>query len=145
VAEGTITQRHVYLTEEETTISVVDFIRVCCVFPLKSIVNLERWVSLSPDHFYIRFKHPTLAVEEWSDLEDFDCIDFPVCRHCVTNELLDMTSTIKFLEQTQHNPLKTLDLFAGVGAFTLGLVEGSGCLKLTHAIEISPSATETLR
>jgi DNA (cytosine-5)-methyltransferase 1 len=42
-------------------------------------------------------------------------------------------------------PLPTLDLFAGVGAFSRGLKEGSDCLKVTHAIEIGPSAAKTLQ
>jgi DNA (cytosine-5)-methyltransferase 1 len=102
-------------------------------------------VSLSPDHFYIQFKHSTLAVQEWGDLEEFDCHDLAVCKLCVADKMEDIKCTMEFLQQTQRNPLKTLDLFAGVGTFTLGLAEGSGCIKLTHAIEISPSAAATLR
>lgn len=126
-------------------ILVADLIRVCFVFPLESIVKLEEWVARSPDHFYIRFKHPTLSVQAWRDLDNLQCHELPLCAHCVPEELKDQKSTIKFLENVQRHPLKTLDLFAGVGAFSLGLEQGSGCLKLTHAIEISPSASATLR
>lgn len=41
-------------------------------------------------------------------------------------------------------PLRAFDPFGGVGAFGLGLEEG-GCIQVTHTVEISPSASETLR
>lgn len=49
----------------------------------------------------------------------------------------------KFLEYAKNNPLPTLDLFGGVGAFGMGLSAGSGCLKVTDSIEKSPSAAKT--
>lgn len=133
------------MTDEQVNISVVNLIRVCFVFPLESIANLERWVALSPDHFYIRYCHPTLLVQAWDDLKELSCLKLPLCKNCVGEELEYKKSTIKFLEYAQRHPLKTLDLFAGVGAFSLGLTQGSHSLKLTHAIEISPSASATLR
>jgi site-specific DNA-cytosine methylase len=45
----------------------------------------------------------------------------------------------------QESPMTVLDLFGGAGAFSLGLKEGSGCMKVTHALEISPSAAKTIR
>jgi len=43
----------------------------------------------------------------------------------------------------EGKPLRTLDLFGGVGAFSSGIAQGSRCMKVTHAIEISPSAAKT--
>ena len=40
--------------------------------------------------------------------------------------------------------ISTFDPFGGVGAFGLGLEE-AGCIKVTHAVEISPSASQTLQ
>lgn len=40
--------------------------------------------------------------------------------------------------------LRAFDPFGGTGAFALSMQE-EGILKLTHAIEISPSAVKTLR
>ncbi|KAF9469584.1 S-adenosyl-L-methionine-dependent methyltransferase [Collybia nuda] len=138
-------ERHVFLTDEQVAVPIADLIRVCFVFPLKSIVDLEQWVALSPDHFYIRYKHPTLLVHAWEDLEKLPSHELPICKPCVEGELEDRRSTLEFLAYIQRHPLKSLDLFAGVGAFSHGLLQGSGCLKLTHAIEISPSAAATLR
>jgi hypothetical protein len=47
-------------------------------------------------------------------------------------------------EFVQRSPMRTLDLFAGVGAFSLGLKE-SGGFSITHAIEIGPSTAKTLK
>jgi len=51
----------------------------------------------------------------------------------------------KFLKAQKRKPLRTLDLFGGTGAFGLGLAEGCLCLKVTHAVEIAPSAAITYR
>jgi DNA (cytosine-5)-methyltransferase 1 len=45
---------------------------------------------------------------------------------------------------SQGRPLRALDLFGGVGAFSLGMEE-TKCIKLTHAVEISPSAAQTFK
>ena len=44
----------------------------------------------------------------------------------------------------QKSGLKTLDLFAGTGAFSLAMKDIAR-IKVTHAIEISPSAAQTLK
>ncbi|KAG5635917.1 hypothetical protein H0H81_009679 [Sphagnurus paluster] len=43
----------------------------------------------------------------------------------------------------RDEPLRTLDIFGGVGAFSMGLEEGSNCIKVTDIVEISPSAAKT--
>lgn len=50
----------------------------------------------------------------------------------------------EFLGSVAYKSLRTLDLFGGVGAFGLSMEE-SGCLKVTHAVEISPSAAKTFK
>lgn len=50
-----------------------------------------------------------------------------------------------FNDKMQEKPLQAVDLFGGVGAFSLGLKEGSGCLQVSHALEISPSAAKTIK
>ncbi|KAF9469568.1 S-adenosyl-L-methionine-dependent methyltransferase [Collybia nuda] len=138
-------ERHVFMTEEEVQVSVDKLIRVCFVFPLESIDDVDSWVALHPDHFYIRYSHPTLLVKALEDLQVIPYGNLNVCKHCVGDRLANKESIDKFLKHAQKHPLKTLDLFAGVGAFSHGLIQGSGCLKLTYAIEIGPSASATLR
>ena len=40
--------------------------------------------------------------------------------------------------------LRAFDPFAGVGAFGMSM-EGSGAIRVTHAVEISPSAAATMK
>ncbi len=41
--------------------------------------------------------------------------------------------------------LRAFDVFAGAGAMSLGMEDMMGGTKMTHAIEISPSAAQTFR
>ncbi|KAF8913180.1 S-adenosyl-L-methionine-dependent methyltransferase [Gymnopilus junonius] len=52
---------------------------------------------------------------------------------------------VKIFVESKHRKLQTLDVFGGVGAFSRGIAEGSGCLQSTHSIEIGPSAAMTLQ
>ena len=49
------------------------------------------------------------------------------------------------VKQATQPQLRALDLFAGTGAFSLGMRAAGAPFKLTHAIEISPSAAKSLR
>lgn len=133
------------MTNEQATISVRDLIQVCYVFPFESIPDLENWLSLSPDHFYISYLFPSIPVKSWDDRIVLPCEDLALCSHCLKEKLKDRENILTFLAQAKRHPLPTLDLFGGVGAFSRGLSEGSSCLKLSHAIEISPSAAKTLK
>ena len=68
-----------------------------------------------------------------------------MCTPCCKERLKGRKSLYEFLVQSERQLLPTLDLFGGVGAFSRGLSEGSGCLKVTHAVEISPSAAKTFK
>jgi DNA (cytosine-5)-methyltransferase 1 len=135
----------VFLTDDDATVKLDDLIRVCYVFPFQSIPDLGAWLSLSPDHFYIRYRFSSMDVKSWSDKRPMPCEDLHVCTHCCREKLNYRKLTEDFLVYAKRNLLPTLDLFGGVGAFSLGMAEGSGCIKVTHAIEISPSAAKTYK
>ena len=105
--------------------------------------TLEDWKALSYDHFYLQYSFPKLKVTSWNQKKTVTWEELLVCTPCCKERLKTRKSLYKFLEQSERQPLPTLDLFGGVGAFSRGLAEGSGCLKVTHAIEISPSAART--
>jgi len=131
------------LTDQESTIELTDLIRVCFVFPQESIADLNEWLSMSPDHFYVRYKFPTLKVKSWNNKQELSYENLHVCTPCVDEKLKELESMREFLAHMAENPLPALDLFGGVGAFSLGLESGSGCLKLANTVEISPSAAKT--
>ncbi|KAG6884780.1 hypothetical protein C0993_008341 [Termitomyces sp. T159_Od127] len=70
--------------------------------------------------------------------------DLGVCAPCTEGALERLKDLEDFLEDTERRPLKTLDIFGGVGAFSMGLCEGSGCLEVTDVVELAPSAAKTV-
>ena len=120
-------------------IKVTALINVCYVLSWESVRDLEAWKSSSPLHFYVRYK-----LNERNEAQPVRWDSLYVCRgNCVSKELELIRRTESFTEYALENPLPTLDLFGGVGAFGLGLKNGSQALAITHAIEISPSAAKT--
>lgn len=140
-------QRHLYLTDEKAIIPINDLIKVIYVPCVQSFqtpyATLDDWKALSYDHFYLRYNFPKLNVKSWSHRKNVAWQELLVCTPCCKERLKGRKSLYKFLAQSDRQPLPTLDLFGGVGGFSRGLAEGSGCLKVTHAIEISPSAAKT--
>lgn len=138
------------LTDAKKTVPVAleDAIRVCFVFALASLgSNPDAWLSLSPDHFYVKYSFPGMRPTSWDHRKSISASrDLPSCDMCVGQALADKKHTDAFLAYMKSHPLPVLDLFGGVGAFSESLAEGtSGCLKVTHAIEISPSAAKTFK
>ena len=122
-----------------------DLIRVCFVFPRESIVDLTEWLDMSPDHFYISYNFPKLKVKSWEDRSPLSYSNLGVCTPCVQEKLNELDRFREFIAHVKEHPLPVLDLFGGVGAFSHGLAEGSGCLVLDTAVEISPSAAKTTK
>ena len=138
-------QRHVFLTDETKEIPLQSLICVCFVFPYQCIRDLEEWLWMSPYHFYIKYTSPSLHVKLWSSLKKLSYKDLSLCMQCVTEALEERLQMKEFLSFSERHPLPTLDLFGGVAAFSTGLAEGSGCLKVTDSIEKSPSAALTTK
>jgi len=131
------------MTDEEVKIKLEDLIRVCYVFPYSTIDDLDYWTALSADHFYVQYRFPSLSVSSWNDKQPINP-DMYVCVDCCRDKLEQMKLMREFLAMGHRKPLPALDLFAGVGALGLGMEE-SGCIKVTHAIEIAPSAARTFK
>lgn len=67
--------------------------------------------------------------------------DLTICSVCFA---ADQAAAKQQEEFDKIPPLSAFDPFAGVGAFALSMQE-AGIVKLTHAVEISPSAAKTLK
>ncbi|KAK0233815.1 S-adenosyl-L-methionine-dependent methyltransferase [Armillaria fumosa] len=137
-------ERHVFLTDSEKLVSVdvTDLIRVCFVFPYASMTEGDAWLAMSADHFYAKYSFPYLKVTSWDVRMDIDPVDVPICKFCTALELKRFEDIKEIHERVK---LPTLDVFGGVGAFAVGMTEGCGSMKVTHAIEISPSAAKTYK
>jgi DNA (cytosine-5)-methyltransferase 1 len=134
-------QRHLFMTDEITVIPVTKLIRVCYVWPAENIRD-PAWLSMSPDHFYIRYQFESLNPLYWEEKQPLNPLK--LCEMCTRAKVAEKALMSEFLESSAQRPLRTLDLFAGSGAFGLAMAE-SRCIKVTHAVEISPSAAKTLR
>lgn len=135
------TKRELYLTNEEEQVSLGDIISPCHVLHRDAIENRQLWLSRSPDHFYAYHHFPTLNPLSWKERKTIFSIE--ECQDCIADQAakLDMED---LFDISKGRPLRTFDPFAGVGALGRGLEE-AGSIDVTHSVEISPSAAETLR
>ncbi|TFK42046.1 S-adenosyl-L-methionine-dependent methyltransferase [Crucibulum laeve] len=141
-------ERQLYITSEEIVVDVQELVQVIFVPHISAFEEpkapLDQWLEISPDHFYLRYKFPALKVTSWDDRIRLRGDKQVVCTPCLQERLQERLDLLEFLDERE--PLPMLDLFAGAGAFSRGLAEGSGgCFKVTHAVEISPSAAKTFK
>jgi DNA (cytosine-5)-methyltransferase 1 len=121
---------------------ISSIIGMCHVYVRATVPELKKWLEMSPYHFYACYSFPSLNVTSWDDKRTLLPKDILVCRYCTAEDLAEWTHGQEFVQK--QKPLRALDPFAGSGAFGLGLEE-SGCIEVTHAVEISPSAAKTLK
>ncbi|KAF7971524.1 hypothetical protein HWV62_20924 [Athelia sp. TMB] len=127
-------------------ITVADLISPCSVLHKDAPKNLWNWLSRSPDHFFVCSRFPKTEPKFWADRKSIGYRDVTQCGICFADRKATLDLEDAFIKSmTRRNPLAIFDPFAGLGALGRGLEEGAGCVKVTHAVEISPSASETLR
>lgn len=121
---------------------ISSIIGMCHVYVRAAVPELKEWLETSPYHFYACYSFPSLDVTSWDHKHKLLPKDLLVCGYCAAKNLDEWKKIKEFLKK--QKPLRALDPFAGAGAFGLGLEE-SGCIEVTHAVEISPSAAKTLK
>ncbi|KAG6331286.1 hypothetical protein ID866_7799 [Astraeus odoratus] len=135
-------QRHLFYTDTQVVVVISDLVGICYVVVSSSLPEIEEWKAISPLHFYIKYRFPSLNVTSWNQRTEMQPQELDICRRCLKPNLDNFRDLRRFLDVVP--PLRVFDPFAGVGSFSLAM-EDSRCFKLTHAIEISPSAAQTLR
>lgn len=141
-AEELKDERHLFVTQDKMDFPISSIIGMCHVYVRAAVPELKKWLEMSPYHFYACYSFPSLNVTSWDDKRTLLPKDILVCRYCTAEDLAEWTHSQEFVQK--QKPLRALDPFAGSGAFGLGLEE-SGCIEVTHAVEISPSAAKTLK
>ncbi|EGO05372.1 hypothetical protein SERLA73DRAFT_68986 [Serpula lacrymans var. lacrymans S7.3] len=137
-------ERHLFATDDEMEVVLSDLLGLCFVYPHNSLPDPRAWLLAAPNHFFVRYHFPSLDVRSWNQRRDMEPHELLICKTCV-QENLDKHNTLKeFMSNARRRPLRAFDPFGGSGAFGLGLEE-SGCIKVTHAVEISPSAARTMK
>lgn len=138
-------KRELYLTDEEEQVSLGDIVSACHVLHPDAVEDLRLWLSRSPNHFYARYHFPSLNPRSWKEREAISPHPGGIeqCQDCSSDRTAKLDLEDIF-DISKRRPLRTFDPFAGVGAFGRGLEE-AGSINVTHSVEISPSASETLR
>ncbi|KAK1234239.1 hypothetical protein PQX77_002546 [Marasmius sp. AFHP31] len=140
-------ERHVFMTNEVEKVLVQDIIQAVYIFHPESIpqplhLNLDEWIDLSPDHFYVRYRFPTLNVTSWNSKEDLQPQQVLVCAKSVEKKLRWMEDLATY---NAERKLKAIDLFGGAGAFGVGMAAAHKSFEVKYAIELTPSAARTYR
>ena len=140
--QGTNTsQNELFLTNQVTSVLSSAIIQKAYVLVLEKIGDLQAWINVSSQHFFLQYSFPTLQ-SCWTQKEILNSSEVHACLPCLTQRKETLLTEVKRATQSK---LKALDLFAGTGAFSLGMKASGAPFKLTHAIEISPSAAKSLR
>ena len=127
-----------------------DIIGPCKVMNANELpaADLEAWLKEDVHHFFVRYHFPELDVKDPNTrtvLSGDNAKQVLICGECYEEDERRRQLRRRFAEaHPDQRRLRTLDPFAGVGAFGLSMQQ-AGCLELTHAIEISPSAAKTLK
>ncbi|KAL0571093.1 hypothetical protein V5O48_010860 [Marasmius crinis-equi] len=133
-------ERHLFLTEQTDDVPFGNVIRPICVRHPSSVPDLDKWTELSPEHFYVKFKFPTLPVTSWVSRRNLQHTNVRLCKLCFEEKSAWMTQLDQY---NVERKLSTLDLFGGAGAFGVGMAAANKALKVNYAIELTPSAATT--
>lgn len=146
-------KRHLYLVpkSEAVEVNAVELIRRCQVVNFFSLPaywenNINAYLDVSPYNFYVKWRFPALKVTSWTTgkkLKSSSKVP-EICVICFHEDKKRAEGLTEFKRVKARRQLRAFDPFGGVGAFALAMQE-AGCLKLTHAVELSPSAALTLK
>lgn len=137
-------ERHYFMTDEVVKLTSAEIVRKCIVIHKGQLHSKEfkTWITSSPNHFYITMYCASREVASKASLSKLDLARFTFCGKCTNASGEQSRRFGKFSKEVP--PLRLFDPFAGVGAFALAMCQ-AGSMELTHAIELSTSAAETLR
>ncbi|PIL29860.1 DNA methyltransferase [Ganoderma sinense ZZ0214-1] len=137
-----VDERELFMTTQEMDVDAKSLLQRCTVIH-QSRKDLRAWLARSPYHFFVQYSAQTLKPKRWEELRQLNSKDMKVCKECyLTGE--EDARRLETFAKVPRLSLRAFDPFAGVGAFGLAM-ENTGCVKVTHAVEISPSAAQTLR
>ncbi|KAJ3552491.1 hypothetical protein NM688_g4121 [Phlebia brevispora] len=143
-------ERHFFLSDWTMPVELQDITGPCKVVNANGLSpsQLEEWLAQSPKHLFVRYHFPELDPKERGSrrvLAGRHAKLFKTCKLCQEEDV-----QMRKLRKSYHErhvdewQLRTFDPFGGVGPFALSMQE-TGCIRLTHAVEISPSASRTLQ
>ena len=109
--------------------------------------DVREYIFASPTNFWTRYRSTSesMEIDSVDDLEEMDSVDVPSCAlGCPEREAALLANREMYCAAKKGR--KCLDICAGAGVLGMGLGMGSkGIYDITHAVEIRPSAAQTIR
>ncbi|CAL1693859.1 unnamed protein product [Somion occarium] len=141
-----IRDEHLFFTDLEMDVPMDSIVKQCRVLHVNSYSKsaLTAFLGLSPYHFYVQYSFPHLNIQKWRDGRKLEVDEVLICPICYAQDQKWERDMQEFMAAQRRRPLRALDIFAGVGAFSFAMEAIAG-VKTTHAVEISPSAAKTLQ
>lgn len=100
------------------------------------------YLDESPYHFFAEYAFPDTTVRNWHNVRSLTAKEPEICKYCHEEDSKLSEDRDDF--RHRQGPQRAFDPFGGAGTFALAM-QDAGCMKLTHAAEISPSAALTLK
>ncbi|KAI9070389.1 S-adenosyl-L-methionine-dependent methyltransferase [Trametes sanguinea] len=135
-------ERELVMTEQMVKLQADLLLQPCIVVHASDVADLDEWLDMAPNHFFVKYLLPA-SDSPWSEKKKLNRSGVPACRTCLEQDNIRSERLADFIADPQ-NCLRAFDPFGGVGAFALAM-QDLGCVKLTHAVEIAPSAALTLK
>ncbi|KAI0720035.1 S-adenosyl-L-methionine-dependent methyltransferase [Cerioporus squamosus] len=137
-----VDERELFLTGKfKVEVAIKHILQRCMVLHHDTIQDLKSWLDQSQLHFYVRCRSRSPQAS-WSSLTKISPTEVQVCWSCHKDESAWTQQLELFFKQAHL--MRGLDLFGGTGAFGLAM-EQTSPLRITHTVEISPSAADTMR
>ncbi|KAI0828845.1 S-adenosyl-L-methionine-dependent methyltransferase [Trametes gibbosa] len=138
-AHAMVNERELFSTKQTVQIKAQALLKPCVVVHPTDVEDLPAWLALSPLNFFLQYQLHSLDAS-WSTKKALKRKHVPACNICLEQHNLKF----QHLADMKTSCLRTFDPFAGAGAFALAMEE-LGSIKLTHAVELAPSAAQTLQ
>jgi DNA (cytosine-5)-methyltransferase 1 len=136
------------MTDEDVDVKIEKLLGVVfapCKEALTKNPTFQEWLDFSPEHFFVEYRFPTSRPTSWNQKVKIRWKEHAVCTACWNERCEEVKMAKKLVTNRQGKPLNALDIFAGVGAFSHSITQACGAIKLTHAIEVAPSAAQTIK
>ncbi|RXW18572.1 hypothetical protein EST38_g7283 [Candolleomyces aberdarensis] len=141
-------ERHLFLTDEVVKVKIENLLGVVfapCKETLTKNPTLQEWLDFSHDHFFVKYRFPTSRPTSWNQKVKICWKEHAICTICCNERCEEVKMSKKLVKNHQRKPLKAMDIFGGVGAFSDSIAQACGAIKVTHAIEVAPSAAHTIQ
>ena len=117
----------------------------CYALHKNLVFDMNLWTTLGTEYFYYLYRFSRCSPASWDEREVLAENAGVGCVICAYALQTHISKALTFAEEAQAQKLRAFDIFAGAGTMSLGMENATGGMRMTHAVEISPSAARTFR